>query len=495
MKNVKKVLAVLLAVVMVMGLTLTAFAADTYSITIENDAKGHTYEAYQVFSGDIAVKDGKTVLTNIKWGKNVSEEGKAALGDAAAKAATLTTEAEAEAFAKEVAEYLTGLPAGYTDKQNVNGDYVIAGLEPGYYLIKDSDESLAGTGDAYTSYILKVVQDVTVTPKSDIPSSEKKVDDKNDSSNKEDDKNWQDSADYDIGDDVPFLLTGKLPANFEDYVTYKLAFHDKESAGLTFNPDSVVVKIDGVAVKEPVYTLVTEGLADGCTFEVRFDNLRDTAAHNGSVITVEYTSKLNDKAVIGAEGNPNEMHMEYSNNPNDEQGGETGNTPDDKVIVFTYKVVVNKTNEKGEPLTGAEFTLEKKVNGEWVAVDRVTINEDGTIFSFEGLDDGDYRLTETKTPDGYNTIDPIEFTITAEHEIVSDDPRLISINGDAATGEITFTSDVDNGSVSTDIVNKSGSELPETGGIGTTIFYIVGSVLVAGAAILLITKKRMGAVK
>lgn len=493
MKKMKKVFAVLLAVIMVMGISLTAFAADSYSITVKNDAEGHTYEAYQIFSGTVAQKDGKTVLANIQWGKNVSAEGQAALGNAAEKAATLATQADAEAFAKEVAPYLTKPAAGTADTVTAEGTYVIDGLEAGYYLVKDADGSLAGN-EAYTSYILKVVGDVVAEPKSDIPSSEKKVDDKNDSNDKEDGENWQDSADYDIGDEVPFKLTGTLPNNFEDYETYKLIFHDKESAGLTFDPASVVVKIDGVVITTG-FTVVTEGLADGCTFEVRFDNVRDTAAHNGSVITVEYKSTLNENAVIGAAGNPNEMHIEYSNNPNDEQGGETGNTPDDKVIVFTYKVVVNKTNEKGEPLTGAEFTLEKKVDGEWVVVDRVTVNEDGTIFSFEGLDDGDYRLTETKTPDGYNTIDPIEFTITAEHEIVSDDPRLVSINGDAATGEITFTPDVDNGAISTDIVNKSGSELPETGGIGTTIFYIVGSVLVVGAAILLITKKRMGAAK
>lgn len=490
MKNVKKILAVLLSFVMIFALATTAFAAETYSITIKNDAAGHTYEAYQIFAGDVAKgENGKLKLSNIKWGAGVSDAGKVALGDAAEKAASLTTIEEAEAFAKEVAKYLTA-PSG-TANAPVDGKYVISGLEPGYYLVKDKDGSDIA---AYTSYILEVVGNVETEPKADVPESEKKVDDKNDSNNNEDGEDWQDSADYDIGDEVPFKLTGKLPGNFEDYETYKLVFHDRESAGLTFKPESVVVKIDGVVITAG-YEVVTDGLEDGCTFEVRFDDLTKTAAKNGSVITVEYKSVLNENAVIGAEGNPNEMDMEYSNNPNDEQGGETGRTPEDKVIVFTYKVVVNKVDGDKKPLAGAEFTLEKKLaDGTWKVVD-VIVSEDGTTFTFEGLDDGEYRLTETKTPDGYNTIDPIYFTITAEHEIESDDPRLISINGDASTGEITFTPDTEDGSLSTTVVNKAGSELPSTGGIGTTIFYIVGSVLVVGAAILLITKKRMSAAK
>lgn len=154
---------------------------------------------------------------------------------------------------------------------------------------------------------------------------------------------------------------------------------------------------------------------------------------------------------------------------------------------------------ENKPLTGAEFTLEKKIKDDtaeggfrWKAV-QVVKNDEGTAFTFSGLDDGDYRLTETATPAGYNTIDPIEFTITAEHDVLSDNPALTSLNGNAATGEITFTSSIPDGSLSADIVNQSGATLPETGGMGTTLFYIVGSALVIGAGVLLITKRRMGA--
>lgn len=491
MKNIKKFFAVLIALVMSISMATTAFAADTYSITINNSNTGHTYEAYQIFSGSLS-KNG--VLSDIQWGYSVSDTGKNALGKAASKAETLVTEADAKAFADEVAKYLTS-PVGSANAPT-DGKYVISGLSTGYYLVKDKDNSLQGGNDSYTSYILKVVADVTADPKSDAPESAKKVMDTNDTTGAT--TGWQDSADYDIGDKVPFQLTGTLPANYSEYETYTLIFHDTESAGLTFDKDSVKVYVDGKAITSG-YTVVTEGLDDGCTFEVRFADVKSiAAATDGSVITVEYNSLLNENAVIGAEGNKNTMNMEYSNNPNAEQGGtpgDTGKTPDDTAIVFTYQTVINKVDENNAPLTGAEFTLEKKLaNGRWETIS-VVKNDEGTIFTFAGLDDGDYRLKETKTPDGYNSIDPIEFTITAEHEVLSDVPALTSLNGNATSGEITLVSNLANGSLTSNIVNQSGSTLPSTGGIGTTIFYIVGAVLVLGAVVLLITKKRVGTAK
>ena len=222
--------------------------------------------------------------------------------------------------------------------------------------------------------------------------------------------------------------------------------------------------------------------------------MKSLGAGNNSVITVEYTATLNNNAVLGSAGNPNEVYLEYSNNPNKSEEGdnETGTTPKDVVIVFTYKTIVNKVDEKGDALTGAEFTLEKynKKTDKWEAI-TVVKNDEGTTFTFSGLDDGNYRLTETKTPAGYNTIKPIEFTITAEHDVLSDNPALTSLNGNVTTGEITFTSNVTDGSLSTDVVNKAGSTLPETGGMGTTIFYILGGLLVLFAVVFLVAKKRM----
>ncbi len=486
MKYFKKIASLVLALALALVLAVPAMAAETYSITINNSAEGHTYEAYQIFTGDLS----GTTLSNIVWGSGISEAGQTALGDAAAKAETLKTEADAKAFAKEVAPYLT--TAAGSANTVTDGKYVISGLAAGYYLVKDQDGSLTGDADSYTEYIVKVVSDTTANPKSSVPTVEKKVKDINDST---DDAmtGWQDSADHDIGDSVPFQLKATLADNVSAYTTYKVVFHDTLSKGLTYNNDAKVY-IDGKETNG--FTVTSTVNANGTTtLTVSCDDVKALGAGNSSVITVEYTATLNENAVLGSAGNPNKVYLEYSNNPNKSEAGnnETGNTPTDKVIVFTYKVIVNKVDGEGAPLTGAEFTLEKynKETGEWEAITAVK-NDEGTTFTFSGLDDGKYRLTETKTPAGYNSIAPIEFTITAEHDVLADDPALTSLSGNATTGEITFTSSTAEGSLSTNVVNKAGSTLPETGGIGTTIFYVLGAVLVVGAGVVLVTKKRMG---
>lgn len=504
MKHMKRFASLLLAMLMVFAMTATAFAAETYSITINNSTEGHTYEAYQIFTGDLSTNEtGGKVLSNIVWGSGVSEAGKTALGDAAAKAETLETEADAKAFAKEVAPYLT--TAAGSANTVTNGKYVISGLAPGYYLVKDQDGSLTGDADSYTEYIIKVVSNVTADPKSDVSKVEKKVKDINDST---DDAmtGWQDSADHDIGDSVPFQLKATLANNVSAYTTYKVVFHDTLSKGLTYNNDAVV-KIDGKETNG--FTVTSTVNADGTTtLTVSCDDVKALGAGNSLVITVEYTAKLNENAVLGSAGNPNKVYLEYSNNPNKSEAGnnETGNTPEDVVIVFTYKTIINKVTKNPDydpevegskeyiPLTGAEFTLEKynDKTKTWEAI-AVVKNDEGTTFTFSGLDDGKYRLTETKTPAGYNTIDPIEFTITAEHDVLSDNPALTSLSGNVTTGEITFTSNIPDGSLSTNVVNKAGSTLPETGGMGTTLFYVLGGALVLCAGVLLVTKKRMSA--
>ena len=500
MKKMNKLLALVLAMVMVLGLATTAFAAgDTYSITINNSATGHTYEAYQIFTGDLS----GTTLSNIVWGSSISEAGQTALGDAAAKAETLKTEADAKAFAKEVAQYLT--TATGSANTVTEGKYVISDLAAGYYLVKDKDGSLTGENDSYTEYIVKVVSNTTATPKSDVPTVQKKVKDINNSTENAM-TDWQDSADHDIGDSVPFQLKATLADNVSSYTTYKVVFHDTQSKGLTYNNDAKVY-INGTETDG--FTVTATVNADGTTtLTVKCDDVKALGAGNSSVITVEYTATLNEKAVLGSAGNPNEVYLEYSNNPNKSETGdnETGETPKDVVIVFTYKTIISKItknpnfdpevegSEEYIPLTGAEFTLEKynTETKEWKAI-TVVKNDEGTTFTFTGLDDGNYRLTETKTPAGYNSIDPIEFTVTAEHDVLSDNPALTSLSGNATTGELTFTTNTTEGSLSADVVNNAGSTLPETGGIGTTIFYVLGGMLVVCAVVLMVSKKRMSA--
>ena len=506
MKHIKKLASLLLVLVMVFALATTAFAEETtYSITINNSAKDHTYEAYQIFTGDLS----GTTLSNIVWGSGVSEAGQTALGDAAAKAETLKTEADAKAFAKAVAPYLT--TAAGSANTVTDGKYVISGLAAGYYLVKDQDGSLTGDNDSYTEYIIQVVGNVTATPKSDVPEVQKKVKDINDSTDTTK-TDWQDSADYDIGDSIPFQLKATLADNVSSYTTYKVVFHDTLSKGLTYNNDAKVY-IDGTETNG--FTVTATVNADGTTtLTVSCDDVKALGAGNSSVITVEYTAKLNENAVLGSAGNPNEVYLEYSNNPNKSEKGnnETGETPKDVVIVFTYKTIINKVDSENKPLTGAAFKLEKLIKGKdgaagtWTTVKEFTVDETTTSFTFSGLDDGQYKLTETKTPVGYNTIDPIYFVIEATHEVTADAPTLKALNAyltdangnkqtemkDGESVNIDLgTVDLTAGSITTTVVNKSGSKLPSTGGIGTTIFYVLGGVLVLAAVVLLVTKKRM----
>ena len=506
MKHIKKLASLLLALVMVFALATTAFAEETtYSITINNSAKDHTYEAYQIFTGDLS----GTTLSNIVWGSGVSEAGQTALGDAAAKAETLKTEADAKAFAKAVAPYLT--TAAGSANTVTDGKYVISGLAAGYYLVKDQDGSLTGDNDSYTEYIIQVVGNVTATPKSDVPEVQKKVKDINDSTDTTK-TDWQDSADYDIGDSIPFQLKATLADNVSSYTTYKVVFHDTLSKGLTYNNDAKVY-IDGTETNG--FTVTATVNADGTTtLTVSCDDVKALGAGNSSAITVEYTAKLNENAVLGSAGNPNEVYLEYSNNPNKSEEGnnETGETPKDVVIVFTYKTIINKVDSENNPLTGAAFKLEKLIKGKdgaadtWTTVKEFAVDETTTSFTFSGLDDGQYKLTETKTPAGYNTIDPIYFVIEATHDETADAPTLKTLNAyltdangnkqtemkDGESVNIDLgTVDLTAGSITTTVVNKSGSKLPSTGGIGTTIFYVLGGVLVLAAVVLLVTKKRM----
>ena len=487
MKHTKKLASLLLALVMVFALATTAFAAEN-TIISPPEGSTRTYDVYQIFTGDLH----EGVLSNIKWGKN-------GIGTEETAVDQTTLDALAAVNGKSDTEKLTEIQKYVKlDSEKIgtvsNGNSLT--VPTGYYLIKDNGP--VNDGEAYSLYVVQVVGPTTISPKVETTTSDKKVKDTNDSAANST-TDWQDSADYDIGDAVPFKLSATIAQDYANYTHgYKLTFHDKEDTGLSFNKDSVKVYVDGTLITTG-YEVVTEGLTGGCTFEVRFADLKEiNSVHAGSVISVEYTSTLNNQAVIGSTGNKNTSHVTYTNNPNDEQTGEGGKTPDDVVIVFTYKTIVNKVtknpnydpkvegSEEYIPLKGAGFTLYKKNASGPEAVGSELKGEDVTTFTWSGLDDGDYKLVETTTPSGYNTIPDIEFTITATHDVSSDNPTLISLSG----GD-KFTGVISTGVVSANIENQSGAQLPSTGGIGTTIFYVLGSVLVIGAAVLLVTKKRM----
>lgn len=502
-KAMKKLMAALLAVAMVCAMAIPAFAdgssststAAVIKYTITAPKNGHTYEIYQIFTGDYDPLQ-PSMLANIKWGKN----GTGTAGDA---------------VEQTVLDALSAVASSASDKAKLDviENYVKLDTTPvaivtngssvevvgGYYLIKDKDGSLSGS-EPYTTYLVSVVGHVTINPKSSaVPEFKKKLKDTNDSTG--DTTGWQDSADYDIGDDIPFRLQGTVPEDYDSYKTYYYAFHDVEEKGLTFDPSSVEVHLgdeNGAIIPNTDYKVLTK--KDGttsdteCTFEIVFDDLKKVSGVTAdSTITVTYKSQLNDSAVLGAQGNVNKAKLEYSNNP---RGNGTGTTPWDNVIVFTYKVVVNKVDQNRQPLEGAEFTLTKKLKDGTENVIPMKIDTSNkALFTLSGLDDGVYTLTETVTPAHYNTISPITFTVNAYHTITWEaDPRntvLTSLSGNTASGEITFTHNETDGSLTTDVVNNIGTTLPGTGGIGTTIFYVIGGGLMVAAAILLITKKRM----
>ncbi len=478
MKRIRKIASVLLTVAMLAAMVCqTAFADEpTYTISVL-DGEEHSYEVYQIFTGTASGEGATTKLADVKWGKNAkfpegSSEGTAVSEEVINALTAVNSSSETEKLA-EISKYVDFESKALGTVSKDSSLNVVSG----YYLIKDLGKG--ENTESYSIYLVEVVaKDVQITPKKDQPPFYKSVKDVNDSTG--DKTDWQDSADYDIGDDVPFQLGTTLPDNFDVYKEYKLVFHDTLSEGLTFNND-VKVYVDGTEIDSSKYTVETP-TGDNCSFHVTVTDLKTVnAAAKGKIVTVEYTAKLNDNAVIGASGNKNEAQLEYSNNPNNT--ADTGKTVEDSAIVFTYEFVVNKVDESRNPLAGAEFTLYKKVNGAEDKQLTFTVSAEKTTFTLTGLDDGDYVLKETKAPTGYNKIADIEFTITAEHE--NETLNSLTVNNSS------FTPDTTAGKITTDIENKSGSSLPTTGGIGTTILYVVGGILIVAAGVALITKKRV----
>lgn len=496
MKKLKKLAVLLLAVVMTMAMNMTVFAADGttgdtttaegYTLTLNGTTTGHIYEAYQIFTGDLKSENNNMVLSNVKWGTGVTYTGAESAADVAKALG------DKKMSIADLEDKLT-LTTPVKEVKSTETSTVIDGLAAGYYLVKDQDGTQANTSDAYTQFIIQVVGNATADVKSGVPTVEKKVMDKNDSMGKTSD--WQDSADYDIEDDVPFQITGTMPSNIDAYTTYKYVFTDTMSKGLTYTANNAKIKIGEKDVTSSFTETMTTD-ADGKTVVTwscgNLKGIDGVTLNKDTKVVVTYSATLNDKAAIGAAGNPNEVTLTYSNNPNNGGEGETGTTPKDKNIVFTYKVVVEKVDEAQKPLAGAAFELAKKNSkGDYEVVKSFTVEDKKTTFEFTGLDDGDYKLTETTTPAGYNTITPVEFTISATHDEAADEPTLLTLSGDKKTGEATFTADMDAGSLTTDIVNKKGSSLPSTGGRGTTMIYIIGAALVIMAGVVLAMRKKM----
>ncbi len=543
MRNTKKFAA------MIAALALSAcsiapmftFAADgdvTASTTITMKEGGETntsstFKAYKILNASVAgtaynytVNDKYTSI--IKTALNLEDT--ASEMDIVDKISSLNDE-NMRLFADTV--YKAILSASPTIEADATANSGVFDVGQGYYLIAETalgENNTAGTM-SLVMVDTKGEEALTVNTKKEVPSFQKKLKDTNDSTGETTD--WQDSADYDIGDKVPFQLKATLPSDYDKYDHYKLVFHDdlnKNGENDVFTLDTSSIKVyadingNGECEENEIITtanLTTELTAHDsfdCDLEVTIPDLKADSLATLNIIKttpiyVEYEATLNENAALGKPGNWNDAYLEYSNNPYNDGNGDTdttSKTPVDTVVVFTYKTVIDKVkieNDEVVSLAGAEFKLEKKIkeNGteKWETLTLVT-SEDGTSFSFTGLDDGDYRLSEISAPAGYKLISEfITFTVSAEHTENGDkaELELTSLTGEVVDGKINIQNLTDDKNMEVDtnlttlntkVINTSGSELPSTGGMGTKLFYLGGGAMVAVAGVFLIAKKRAG---
>lgn len=529
-KVIKKLLAALLAVAMVCAMAIPAFAFESWE-TEEDLNKNHDYIAFQIFKGVIS-KD-NPMLSGVDWGQHIIdhddflEELRKAdrIGPLFANAksvpdvlAVISTWDDSDddsiAFARFVCHYLYS--KGDPKSSIVGGGGAIKIPEPGYYLIVDNIDF--NNGDyyhAYNSFLLvndtqQGEYNVIINHKVVKPTVEKKVYD-NDNNDISSAGGWGSSADHAINEKFQFQLIAKLPASkdngraYDYYDKYTVCFNDTLSAGITFdNLDTVkIANVDGDNSKEITnYKFDDTDLHEAghpTSFKLSIDDVKTCAAaaglnlNDGATITVTYTAHLNENAAVnGSTDNKNKVQLQYSNNPSN--SAYWGFTPESAVCVYTYQLNNTKYHDDDTPgneLAGAgfrlysdkacneaqEIKLKKNTDGTYSryfgteAGDEMISGNDGQ-FNVKGLDAGTYYLKETKTPDGYSACDNKEIVISATHDV-----NHVSLSGN----------------LSNKIINKKagGITLPSTGGIGTTLFYVVGGGLMVAAIVLLVTKKRM----
>lgn len=528
-KVIKKLLAALLAVAMVCAMAIPAFAYNPGE-TEEDLYRGHCYDAFQIFKGDV---NDASEISNVEWGSSIAhpneflaqltedltignkfETNFTAQDVLAVISQWSTSDDYSIAFARCVCNYV------YSDGDSTP---VIQGVhtggvkvpKPGYYLIVDT--SPFNEDDfyhAYNSFLLKVTKAEYVFPinyKVVKPTVEKKVhdNDNNDISSAGNNDGWGSSADHAINEKFQFRLIAKLPASkdngraYDYYDKYTVCFNDTLSDGITFDKlDKVeIANVDGgtpQVIDAANYTRTPNGSQ---SFKLSIDDVKTCVPdlNKGATITVTYTAHLNEKAYVNTVGggtdNKNSVYLEYSNNPRISTS--LDHTPESEVRVYTYQLNNTKYRDDDTPgneLAGAgfrlysgkdctkeqEIKLKKNItDGTYSpyfgtdAGDEMFSDEHGQ-FNVKGLDAGTYYLKETTPPAGYSACADKEIVISATHTEYN-----VSLSGES--------------NLNNKIINKKagGITLPSTGGIGTTIFYVVGGGLMVAAIVLLVTKKRM----
>ena len=597
MKNFKKIFALILTVILAITMTMPAFADEptTGKVIINGTTNGHQWDAYQLFSGTVKTDpdSGEHTLTDIQWGSSMTSDGKIALGGDAAALADALKGLDAVDLIKfyggSKSVVVNGTPCTFnlsylqsdpvasvtvnngSDGRIGDASAIFENLPQGYYFFDDnsSKPDTKIEGDAYSNPLVRVVgagtMEVALSGTQEIkigyPTLTKKVKENNGYTGNNNGfafgNGYNDVADYNVGDAVPFRLVAGLPSNLTDYrhtnggFGYSLTFTDTYSEGLNkpVITDIYALNANGLKVEIPVELRKIEYNESARTFSVIFADILQVDSSNSTLISgidntykivVDYTAVLNEKANVGNVGNENKAKITYSNDPRLESS--KGNSPEDKVVVYTYQVEILKQNAQlnssngHTPLQGAKFTLQKAsgtedttgnyvktVDGttgkvtEWTAdvskAYKFTSDNNGMI-KVLGLDAGYYCMTETDAPSGYSVLTtPFWFDIVPSTSSGTGHPGIFtdsytgttvinniktSTSGNAAASAKTLvanaangTGDATTGLVSLIVNNTSTAQLPVTGGMGTTLFYIVGAILVIGAGVILITRKRM----